>query len=154
MIVTENEGRTKIVFASIRPLAAAGVVCELNFHATNDSYPTLVGAQLNEGRIPVKIVDAASPFFVVYDNFPNPFNSWTTIRYLLPYKSTLHIHIMIFNVLGQPVRTLVDEEQTWGQHQVRWDGTNDSHENVPSGIYFYRIQAEDVDVSGKVLLIR
>ncbi len=71
--------------------------------------------------------------FGVSQNYPNPFNSSTVIEYQLKYP--MHVSITIYNVLGQPVVTLVDEEQRAGYHHARWDA------KVPSGVYLYRLQA-------------
>jgi len=74
-----------------------------------------------------------------FPNFPNPFNATTTIRYALPDNA--QVRLEVFNVLGQKVKTLVDEFQTAGYKQVVWDGRNDRGDQVASGIYFYRINA-------------
>ena len=77
--------------------------------------------------------------FALAQNFPNPFNPSTTIRYALPENT--FVNLQIFNVLGQPVRTLVNREQSPGNQSVEWDGKNDRGQKVSSGIYFYRIAA-------------
>jgi hypothetical protein len=68
-------------------------------------------------------------------NFPNPFNPSTTIYYDLPADS--HVKIMIYDILGREVRSLVDEQESAGYQKVRFD-----IQGVASGVYFYRIQAE------------
>ena len=75
-------------------------------------------------------------------NYPNPFNPYTDIRYQipdgrLPHHTTLRIH----NVLGQEVRTLVDEVQEAGYYTITWDGKDNDGRQVPSGVYFYRLTA-------------
>jgi len=84
-------------------------------------------------------VSALPKDFDVFQNFPNPFNATTTIRYALPVNS--HVRLEIFNILGQKVKILVDEEQTAGNKQVIWDGRNERGDVVSSGVYFYRINA-------------
>ena len=66
-------------------------------------------------------------------NFPNPFNPSTIIRYGLSARS--EVRLEIFNVLGQKVGELVNAEQSEGYHSITW------HAAVPSGIYFYRVEA-------------
>ncbi len=86
-------------------------------------------------------------------NYPNPFNSATTIKYALPQASAVRLDI--FNVAGQMVRTLVAKRQEAGRYAVHWDATDDRGHRVSSGIYFYRLQAgsEFVEVK-KMLMVR
>jgi hypothetical protein len=155
-VATEKGGYLKIAFASLHPLDEGDPLCELIFRGTDGSHLSLSHAQFNENRIPVRIAERVPATFRVYDNFPNPFNSSTTIRYRLPGtpESVHHVRISIFNVRGRSVRTLLDEKQTAGVHQVRWDGTSDSRDPMPSGVYFYRIDAGEMCGIGKITLIR
>ena len=77
--------------------------------------------------------------FGLCQNCPNPFNPETTIRYAIASKEGVHTRLIIFNVLGQPVRTLVDERQTAGFYAAHWDGRDDEGGKVSSGTYFYRL---------------
>ena len=77
--------------------------------------------------------------FSLADNFPNPFNPATTIQYALPQAAD--VELTVYNVLGQPIRTLVAEHQNAGRYVVEWDATNDSGHSLSSGMYFYRLQA-------------
>ncbi len=77
--------------------------------------------------------------FSLADNFPNPFNPTTTIQYALPQAAD--VELTVYNVLGQPVRTLVAEHQSAGRYAVEWDATNDSGHSLSAGMYFYRLQA-------------
>jgi hypothetical protein len=85
-------------------------------------------------------------------NYPNPFNATTTIRYSLPTNS--HVQLVVYNILGQKVRTLVDEEQQAGQHTATWDGRNQSGNQVASGVYFYRIQYGNQSEVRRMTLLR
>ena len=79
--------------------------------------------------------------FALHQNFPNPFNPDTTIKYDL--AESADVTLQIYNVLGQVVRTLVaSEAQNAGRYQIRWNGMDDRGVPVSSGIYFYRISAE------------
>jgi flagellar hook assembly protein FlgD len=78
-------------------------------------------------------------------NYPNPFNPSTTIRYELPVTSK--VTIAIYNVLGQKVRTLVNEIQNAGPQLQVWNSKSDAGSNVASGVYFYRIQTHGLSGS-------
>ena len=83
----------------------------------------------------------------LYQNYPNPFNPNTTIEYQL--SRTFPVYLQVFNSLGQQVKTLVNETQPPGSYQVRFDGSK-----LPSGVYYYRIQAGDFSNQKKMLLIK
>lgn len=80
-------------------------------------------------------------------NYPNPFNPTTVIGYQLPVQS--YVTLRVYNVLGQEVRTLADGIQDAGMISVEWDATNNSGMSVPSGFYFYRIEATGTNGSSK-----
>ncbi len=78
-------------------------------------------------------------------NFPNPFNPSTEIRFSI--KENSNVILKIYDILGREIKTLVNEEMNNGLYNVTWDGENNSGEKVSSGIYLYRIEA--VPVSGQ-----
>ena len=91
--------------------------------------------------------------FSLADNFPNPFNPTTTIQYALPQAAD--VELTVYNVVGQPVRTLVAEHQSVGRYVVEWDATDDSGHSLSSGMYFYRLQAgEEFREVKKMLLLK
>lgn len=90
--------------------------------------------------------------FNLRQNYPNPFNLGTIIKYALPKAS--EVRIQVYNVLGQKVRNLVNQRQEAGYKMVRWDGKNDHGVEVGSGIYFYRIEAEDFVKCKKMVLLK
>jgi hypothetical protein len=75
--------------------------------------------------------------FELYQNYPNPFNPETTINFDLPEAG--EINLTIYNLLGQPVKTVVQENFNTGRHQLRWDATDAAGKLLASGIYIYRI---------------
>ncbi|MDP3024870.1 MAG: T9SS type A sorting domain-containing protein [candidate division Zixibacteria bacterium] len=85
-------------------------------------------------------------------NYPNPFNPSTVIEYSLPKGS--EVKIIVYNVLGQKVKTLMDEYQNVGIKTVHWDGMDDNGEKVASGIYFYRLKTGDYSEAKKMVLLR
>jgi hypothetical protein len=76
--------------------------------------------------------------FQLLQNYPNPFNPETQIEYTLSKDS--EVKLIIYNIMGQKVKTLVDQNQTAGHKRVHWDGTDDKGKDVASGIFFYRIE--------------
>ncbi|HEX2897352.1 MAG TPA: T9SS type A sorting domain-containing protein, partial [candidate division Zixibacteria bacterium] len=88
----------------------------------------------------------------LYENYPEPFNSSTTIQFELP-TSTL-AELSIFNLLGQRVRVLINRTFDAGVHKVSWDGKDELGGDVSSGIYFYRLTAGTDVISKKMILIK
>jgi flagellar hook assembly protein FlgD len=70
-------------------------------------------------------------------NYPNPFNPTTTIRFELPIAG--NAELLIYDVLGREVKTIVTEVLTAGSHTATWNGTNEKGGEVSSGVYFYRL---------------
>ena len=90
--------------------------------------------------------------FNLAQNYPNPFNPTTEISLDLPVAG--HVSLMVFNVLGQQVRTLVDNEMPAGSHLVSWDGTSSSGNAVSSGVYFYRLETGSFVETKKMMLLK
>jgi hypothetical protein len=93
---------------------------------------------------------ASSDF--VLGNYPNPFNESTTIRYRLDREGD--VTLSVYNQIGQKVRDLIAESQGSGSHSVTWDGCNESGEKLPSGIYMYRLQVDDVVQTRRAMIMR
>ncbi|HXG37214.1 MAG TPA: T9SS type A sorting domain-containing protein [Bacteroidota bacterium] len=88
--------------------------------------------------------------FSLHQNYPNPFNPATVIRFTLPGVGTRHeVSLRVFNMLGQEVATLVNGEMEAGHHQVQWQA-----EGLPSGVYFYRLEAGRFVETKKMMLVR
>jgi photosystem II stability/assembly factor-like uncharacterized protein len=90
--------------------------------------------------------------FEVNQNYPNPFNASTWIEYFLPTSSDVRLEV--FDILGSRVRTLVQSNQEAGKHKVIWNGENDASEPMASGVYVYRMTANGLIGSKKMILIR
>jgi len=85
-------------------------------------------------------------------NFPNPFNPTTSIEYALPEKGL--VKLSIYNMLGQEVRTLVNTVQDANSYRVVWNGLDNSGKMVPSGIYFYTINANNFTATKKMVFLK
>jgi hypothetical protein len=112
--------------------------------------PPLVGCSV--GSSPAGEEVAALPTTVTLGNYPNPFNPETIIRYSLPEKA--RVSIDIFNLLGERVTTLVDEDQAAGEHLALWDGLDESGTSVATGVYFYRLTVGGEVFSKKMMLLK
>jgi hypothetical protein len=84
--------------------------------------------------------------------YPNPFNSKATVKLHLNVKG--HVRLSVYDVAGKRVRTLVDEEMEVGQHEIGWDGRDDSGGKVSPGVYTFRAQSDDRECFGKLIRIR
>jgi len=90
--------------------------------------------------------------FALFNNYPNPFNPSTTIRYQLSKSNT--VRLTIFNTSGKKVRTLLNTRQQAGLHQLMWDGRDDNGNKVASGIFFCRMQAGSFNGLQKMILLK
>jgi len=88
---------------------------------------------------PVASPDSLEHSAALLPNLPNPFNPATTLRYTLPART--QVRLDIYNVLGQEVRTLVQQEQEPGFYTLTWDGLDQAGQPAASGVYFGRLQA-------------
>ena len=85
-------------------------------------------------------------------NFPNPFNPITRLKFSLKEKG--HVSMRIYDVSGRLVRVLINEVREAGSYEVVWDGTNDGGRGTASGIYFCRMEAEDYERTLKMVQLR
>ena len=90
--------------------------------------------------------------FSLHQNYPNPFNPVTTLRYDLPENG--HVNIIIYDMLGRQVKTLINQTQDAGFKSVIWDATNDYGKPVSAGIYLYQIQAGEYISTKKMVLLK
>ncbi|MBK7141499.1 MAG: T9SS type A sorting domain-containing protein [bacterium] len=90
--------------------------------------------------------------FALAQNYPNPFNPTTTISYTLPRRA--NVILEVFNLLGQRVATLVNGEQSAGDHRVEFDASGGTSGRLASGLYFYRLEAGEIRETRKMLLVK
>jgi len=106
------------------------------------------GVNHDIGRCDAEVPVATS----LSDNFPNPFNPVTRVKFSLKEKG--HVKMRIYDVSGRLVRMLVDEVREAGSYEAVWDGTNDEGRSTASGIYFCRMEAADYERTLKMVLLR
>lgn len=90
--------------------------------------------------------------YALDQNLPNPFNPSTTIKYQLPASG--EVSLVIYNLLGQQVRTLVKDNLEAGFHSVLWDGKDELGKQVASGVYIYRLQSGDFSTAKRMMLLK
>ncbi len=109
------------------------------------------------GKEPPAVTDSAQnppqpAGFFLAQNYPNPFNATTQIQFRLIRSS--QVTLDIYNLLGQKVRTMVDEPFSAGEHKIVWNGRDDSGDEVASGVYFYRLKTNLGIVSRKMIMLK
>ena len=140
-------------------LEAAGyqsITCDWMVFAT-DGQDTTASTEIRTITIdarPVLSTDelAMPEVFALHQNYPNPFNPSTRIKYDLPEAQ--NVQIMIYDIMGRKVRTLINEYQDIGYRTIRWDATDDFGRAVSAGMYVYTIHAGDYRQVKKMVLLK
>jgi len=96
--------------------------------------------------------DSLPSEITIHGNFPNPFNPETSIQFTLPCAEK--VQLVIYNISGQKVRSLISDRMTAGIHSVRWDGRDETGQSVSSGIYLYRLRAGGIEETRSMTLMR
>ena len=147
------EATNSITFGSNVTVANTGdVTLDAPLITIKDMVYVIEGGKLvilsETSAVNVDLQESNSPnIFRLKQNYPNPFNPITTINYFIPEKSI--VTLSIFDILGNVVATLVNEEKPVGEYEVEFDALN-----FPSGVYFYRLQAGDFIQTKKMILLR
>ena len=120
---------------------------------TSEITPGFLRGFINIGHVGTdEDVNTRPTDFALSQNYPNPFNPETNIEFSLPTEQ--NVSVVVFNLLGQHVKTLVDGSFAAGTHSVIWNGTNDAGANVPSGIYFYKMTSATFSQTNKMVMVR
>ena len=160
-----SDSQIKIALAGANPVTGSGTFVGITFKVSDKAKIgdraeiKLQNLRLNESDLMepnlayVVSVSAQVPKeFSLSQNHPNPFNPATTIQYSLPVRS--QVVLDVYNLLGQKVTTLVDEVKEAGIHQVIWNGKDNKGNTVTSGVYFYRIKADNFSEVKKMVLMK
>jgi len=105
----------------------------------------------NTGNTPVEDHEKVPFNFRLWQNYPNPFNPITRINFQLPYPC--NVRLVIYDILGKKIKTLINEYAGSGSHSVIWDATSDLGIGVSAGIYFYQLRAGDFVETKKMMLL-
>tara|TARA_B100000674_G_C37048116_1_gene561650 strand:- start:183 stop:497 length:315 start_codon:yes stop_codon:yes gene_type:complete len=90
--------------------------------------------------------------FKLFSAYPNPFNPVTTLRYDLPEDE--FVNITIYDMLGNIINQLVNEDQNSGYKSIQWNATNNQGQSVSAGVYIYSIEAGDFRQTKKIILLK
>ena len=90
--------------------------------------------------------------FALHENYPNPFNPTTTLRFDLPELSD--VNVIVYNMLGQKVKTFNMQSTPAGYHSLTWNATNDLGDPVSAGVYLYQLKAKDFVKTRKMVLLK
>ena len=163
---TLEPGRLMVInaFDAAQSVDGAGLVAQLQFQivgAFNQADPFVIarGVQVDGQDLLVPVAETgtllavtAPTAFLLYQNHPNPFNPETHIGYDI--AENVAVSLKIYNVLGQVVRTLVDEPQMMGRYTVLWDGKDQSGVPVSSGVYIYQIEAGSFKDAKRLMMLK
>jgi hypothetical protein len=112
-----------------------------------------VGCDIDNSLLSVdELIDVTPTEYALHDNYPNPFNPTTTLRFDLPEVSD--VTLTIYNMLGQKVRTFNMQSTPAGYHSVKWNATNDYGDPVGAGVYLYQLQTKDFVKTRKMVLLK
>lgn len=155
-------GNWTVDFRSLNDFCGPGFEdVRLRFHFVSDTvqgYPALGwyidDIAIHSGEVSVHNLsqDHTPQSYRLFDNYPNPFNAQTVIRFQLP-KAGL-VKLSVYNLLGQEIRTLTNNHYQAGDYQLSWNGKNNLGNSVPSGIYFYRWETNRLVATKKMSLLK
>ena len=162
------EGRKKVIVTdiqggTIKPIGKAYLSIPVEFKGSiydigqveidNINVAGFSGGLINYiSRSAISEVKLIPSDFSLQQNFPNPFNPSTEIRFDLPEEG--QVELSVFNMQGQKVRTLESGKMAPGYHAIIWNGTNDKGSRVSTGMYFYSIQTNKFQAVRKMLFIK
>ena len=109
-------------------------------------------ASVRDTSTPTRPPETVPSVMSLEQNYPNPFNSTTKIRYAISVGG--HVRLRVFDLLGRVIATLVDDDETAGEHETEWDGRTISGSIAASGIYFYRLESGSFKGTQKMILLR
>jgi len=132
---------------------------EINLFFANDKIPvnlkwTVMGDVIDVATHLTgvgRIEDQQPDKYALSQNYPNPFNPLTTINYKLPNNAP--VTLKVYNMLGEEIISLLNQDMTAGQHQIIWDGRDFSGKMAPSGLYFYTIKSKEFEETKRMLLL-
>jgi hypothetical protein len=161
----DQSGTIRLALASANPINNQATTIRLIFKLNGSNQNLSSGSfsiqdlsingkyyQIQAQQVEADLENAVPERYELSQNFPNPFNAQTLIKYQLPKQG--HVTIRIYNLLGQNIQTLVDGAKEAGIHQVHWNGLNEWNEAIGSGEYLCQMRIGDFVAIRKMVLIR
>jgi hypothetical protein len=149
------DGKLMVAAAGVSPIND-GTIATICFQVEKDQKPEKIEADvlMNESTTQALSAQVAAlpTQFALENNYPNPFNPTTTIKYQLP--EDVRVTVTVYNIQGQVVRTLVSEDQKAGYYTIQWDGRSEAGMTVATGIYIYRIDAGSFVTAKKMVMMK
>jgi len=160
----ENKGVVDINFLSLsEPLNGTGELVIITFKIIGKKKPKAVldyfdPRDVNGDKIQYKIQTEFSvnilEDFRLLSNYPNPFNPSTDIVYIIPENLSGNYKLEVYDVLGNKVRTLINEYHTSGKYKISWDGKNNNNVTVVSGVYLMKFSGPGINEISRITLLR
>ncbi len=136
--VSIPSGTESLVYGYFYAREQSGYVSRFPFNAPESLY------SISVNQVPTS--------YVLYNNYPNPFNNSTTIFFDAP--KTEHVELSVLNILGQHITTIFCGDTQLGRNSFLWDGTNAKGVQVASGVYFYRLKTNDTVIAKKMVFLK
>ncbi|MCK4689727.1 MAG: T9SS type A sorting domain-containing protein, partial [Candidatus Marinimicrobia bacterium] len=160
----ENKGMVDINFLSLsEPLNGNGDLAIITFKAIGGNKPEAVleyfdPRDINGDKIQYKIQTELSntipEYYTVLTNYPNPFNPSTDIVYIIPENLSGNYTLEVYDILGNRVRTLINEYHSTGKYKTSWDGKNSDDIAVVSGVYLIKLSGPGINEISRITLLR
>ena len=149
-----TEDGLRVVFAGAEAISGPGEL--LRVYGASSEGAQLASASFNDGSITAQLengpISATPATYALHANVPNPFNPETVIAFDLAQDSP--VQLVVYDVLGQQVRSLVAGFLPAGAQRVLWDGRNQRGAQVGSGVYFYRLEAGEFVQTRRMMLLK
>jgi len=161
IVITSKDtetGQLVVAFGYLAQIDEKQLVFDTNYHTRDNATVTMSYIFYTNDNTVISMgtkeidLTAVPDEFSLHQNYPNPFNPTTTILYDLPEAAT--VYLVIYDVLGRQVRTLVNQDLTAGYHKAVWDATDDMGRPLSGGLYIYRIKAGSYSKTRKMVLLK
>jgi hypothetical protein len=154
-----SSGWTQYSVVAQAPEEAGGIAMRARFTSFPTGYAWFDDFEITEA-VPVTVgidgegssVTYLSSNYQLMQNYPNPFNPETIIEYRVPKRGRVELNI--YNMLGQKIRTLVNDDMPAGTYQVFWNGRDDSGNMVATGIYLYQLRGQNASITKKLMFLK